>query len=141
MSSENFLLNQLREKGLKATPQRIAVLRAFESLKNHPSTDNIIEFIKENYPHIAIGTVYKILDNLVEVGLVSRVKTEKDNMRYDNVLSNHHHLYCAETDRIEDYFDEDLNKMLEDYFVSKSIDGFDIKEIRLQIKGHFTNKT
>lgn len=141
MNSENFLVNQLREKGMKATPQRIAVLRAFESLKNHPSTDNIIEYIKDHYPHIAVGTVYKILDSMVEVGLVTRVKTEKDNMRYDHILSNHHHLYCAETDKIEDYYDEDLNKMLEDYFVSKSIDGFDIKEIRLQIKGHFTNKT
>ena len=52
------------------------------------------------------------MDSLVENNLLKKVKTEKDIMRYDAVLSNHHHLYCAETDRIEDYEDEKLNKFI-----------------------------
>jgi Fur family peroxide stress response transcriptional regulator len=65
------------------------------------------------------------------------VKTDRDAMRYDGILESHHHLYCAESDRIEDYTDLELDQMLEDYFRKKRIPGFRIDEIRLQIKGTF----
>jgi Fur family transcriptional regulator, peroxide stress response regulator len=42
-------------------------------------------------------------------------------MRYDAILETHHHLYCEETEVIEDFFDDDLNKVLEDYFSRKKI--------------------
>jgi Fur family peroxide stress response transcriptional regulator len=60
-------------------------------------------------------------------------------MRYDAVLSNHHHLYCAETDRIEDYEDDKLNKLITDYFKKNKIRNFKIQEIKLQITGKFNN--
>ena len=72
----------------------------------------MIDYIKNNHPNISIDAVYKVLDSLVENNLLKKVKTEKDIMRYDAVLSNHHHLYYAETDRIEDYEDEKLNKFI-----------------------------
>mgnify|MGYP002353168695 CR=1 FL=1 len=87
--------SRLTEKGLKVTPQRIAVLEAIYSLNNHPTVDNITEFIRKDQPNIAVGTVYKVLDTLVENGIVKRVKTESDLMRYDGILEQHHHLYCA----------------------------------------------
>jgi Fur family peroxide stress response transcriptional regulator len=62
-------------------------------------------------------------------------------MRYDAILEKHHHLYCADSDRIEDYYDEELNKVLEKYFIKKNIPGFEIKEIRLQISGKFDLET
>lgn len=71
-----------------------------------------------------MGTVYKVLDSLVENELLKKVKTEKDIMRYDAVLSHHHHLYCAETDRIEDYEDENLNKFINEYFIKNKIKNF-----------------
>lgn len=128
---------KLNEKGLKVTPQRIAILEAIVKLKNHPTADNIIEYIRENYPNISTATVYKVLDALVSNGLISKVKTERDVMRYDAILDKHHHLYCSESDRIEDYNDEDLNALLEKYFKNKGIPDFTIEDIRLQIIGKF----
>ena len=55
----------LADKQLKITPQRIAVLKAVYTLKNHPTAEEIIKYIKKNYPNIAIGTVYNILETLV----------------------------------------------------------------------------
>jgi Fur family peroxide stress response transcriptional regulator len=133
----NYLREKLREKGLKVTPQRVAIFEAIVKLKNHPTAENIIEYIKTNHPNISVGTVYKVLDSLVENELLSKVKTEKDIMRYDAVLSNHHHLYCAETDRIEDYEDEKLNKLLSDYFKKNKIENFKVEDIKLQITGKF----
>lgn len=129
--------NKLSQKGLKVTPQRLAILDAIYKLGNHPTADKIIEYIRKGNPNIASGTVYKVLDTLIENELVKRVTTDRDVMRYDGVLDNHHHLYCNECDVIEDYKDEDLDNLLKDYFENKKIKGFQINEIILQIKGRF----
>ncbi len=136
----DFFRDQLKEKGLKVTPQRVAIYEAIVNLKNHPTAENVIEYIKANHPNISVGTVYKVLDSLVENSLLKKVKTEKDIMRYDAVLSNHHHLYCVETERIEDYEDENLNELINDYFKNKKIKNFNVQEIKLQITGKFNNK-
>jgi Fur family transcriptional regulator, peroxide stress response regulator len=132
--------NKLIEKGLKVTPQRIVILEAITKLNNHPTAENIIDYIRKNHPNIATATVYKVLDALVEKGLVKKVKTEKDIMRYDAFLKKHHHLYCSDSDRIEDYLDDELNEILEKHFKKKGIPGFKIEDIKLQIIGKFTDK-
>ena len=134
-----FFREKLQEKGLKVTPQRVAIYDAIVKLNNHPTAENVIEYIKANHPNISVGTVYKVLDSLVENNLLKKVKTEKDIMRYDAVLSNHHHLYCAETYRIEDYEDEKLNAIINDYFNANLIKNFRVQDIKLQITGKFTN--
>jgi Fur family transcriptional regulator, peroxide stress response regulator len=134
-----FFREKLQEKGLKVTPQRVAIYEAIVKLKNHPTAEYVIDYIKANHPNISVGTVYKVLDSLVENELLKKVKTEKDIMRYDAVLSNHHHLYCAETDRIEDYEDEKLNGIISDYFKKNKIKNFKVQDIKLQITGKFNN--
>lgn len=129
--------NRLKKCGLRVTPQRMAVMEAVESLHNHPTAEEISRFIHLNNPTIATGTVYKTLDTLVEKELIKRVKTDRDIMRYDSETGWHHHLYCAISDRIEDYYDDELNELLERYFEKKKIGGFDIEEIKLQIIGKF----
>ena len=129
--------NKLIAKGLKVTPQRIAILEAIIKLNNHPTADNIIDYIRNNHPNIATATVYKVLDALVANELIIKVKTEKDVMRYDAVMESHHHLYCSESDRIEDFVDTELNDMIEKYFEKKKIKGFKIEDVKLQIIGKF----
>lgn len=140
MEALTHFREKLKEKGLKVTPQRVAIYEAIVMLHNHPTAENIIEYIKTNHPNISVGTVYKVLDSLVENHLLRRVKTEKDIMRYDAVLSNHHHLYCAQTDRIEDFEDDELNELLHNYFQNKAIKNFQIQDIKLQITGNFNTK-
>ena len=131
------LKNLLKEKGLKVTPQRLAVYEAIVALHNHPTAEQIINVITKKHPSISVGTVYKVLDALVENGLVKKVKTERDVMRYDAILENHHHLYCSETDRIEDYHDDELNELIASYFKQKKIRNFKVHDIKLQITGTF----
>jgi len=132
--------NKLMEKGLKVTPQRIAILEAILKLNNHPTAENIIDYIRKNHPNIATATVYKVLDALVDNELIIKVKTDRDFMRYDAIIEKHHHLYSAESDRIEDYFDSELNELIDDYFEKKGIPNFEIKDIKLQVIGKFKDK-
>lgn len=128
---------KLVEKGLKVTPQRIAIMEAIYTLANHPTAEMIMDYIKDSHPGIASGTIYKVLDVLIENRLIQRVKTERDIMRYDGILENHHHLYCADSEEIKDYVNEDLDQLLTDYFKQNGIENFEIQEIRLQINGKF----
>jgi Fur family peroxide stress response transcriptional regulator len=129
--------DKLTEKGLKVTPQRMFILEAIYELNNHPTADNILDYIKDMHPHIATGTVYKVLNVLVENNLIKKVKTEKDKMRYDSNLESHHHLYDSESDVIKDYYDEELDEMLRNHFKKKNIPDFKIEEIVMQINGKF----
>ncbi|PHN06817.1 Fur family transcriptional regulator [Flavilitoribacter nigricans] len=131
------IAEKLSAKGMRVTPQRIAILGAILKLNNHPTAENIIEYIKINHPNISIGTVYKVLDSFVENHLLKKVKTEGGIMRYDPLPFNHHHLYCEETDRIEDYEDQTLDELIIDYFEKKGIKNFTIQNIQLHITGKF----
>jgi len=129
--------NKLSEKGLKVTPQRLAILDAIYRSGDHPTAENIIEYIRHRNPNIAAGTVYKVLETLIENKFVKKVYTDKDVMRYDGILENHHHLYCTDSDIIKDYIDEELDDLLRDYFKNHKIKGFNINEVVVQLKGSF----
>lgn len=133
----DIIKNKLQEKGLKITPQRLAILQALMSCKNHPTAEMIMEYIRNNHPNIATGTVYKILETFVDHQLIKKVQTEKDIMRYDALMDKHHHLYCADSERIEDYVDTELDELLLKYFIKKGIPDFKIEDIRLHVNGKF----
>ena len=115
----------------------MVILEAIYDLNNHPTADQIIEEVREHYPNIAPGTVYKVLDAFVASHIIKKVSTEKGVMRYDRIVGHHHHLYCKKNEVIRDYFDEELDELLRDFFSKKNIDGFQIDEMMLQIKGNF----
>lgn len=123
--------------GLKVTPQRMRVLEAIYSLNNHPTAENVIDFIRKENPNISSGTVYKVLETLVDKKLVQKVKTDKDAMRYDGIMEKHHHLYCAECDHIEDYSNPELDKLVKEFFEKNKIDNYKIEDIKLNITGNF----
>ena len=129
--------NKLSDNGLRVTPQRVRVLEAIYKLNNHPTADQIINFIRQTDPNIGSGTVYNVLDVLVKNQIIRKVKTDKDIMRYDGVLENHHHLYCKECDYIEDFISEKLDNLLKEFFENNPIDNFIIDDVKLQIGGNF----
>lgn len=127
----------LAQNDLKVTPQRVAVIEALMELKDHPTADAVKDYVRKNYPNLALGTVYNILETFCRKGIIRKVKTEKDVMRYDIDMHNHHHLYCDECDYIENYYDIELDALLQDYFSKKQIPNFNIKDINLQIVGSY----
>lgn len=133
------IIDILKEKGLKITPQRLVVYEAVMKAQPHPTADQIIRLVNKKNPNISPGTIYKTLETFVINGMIRKVKTDADIMRYDPVTEKHHHLYCAESNRIEDYFDEELNKLIEDYFKEKKIPDFTLDDFKLQLVGRFND--
>ena len=130
-------MDRLKEAGLRATPQRIAILQAISDMSNHPTAEQVLNRVHKKHPEISLATIYNTLEVLVNKGIVKKVKTEKDTMRYDAMGENHHHLYCFQSDRIEDYHCDELDEILSNYFSKHRIDGFEISDIKLQINGKF----
>src|ERR1017187_5583814 len=131
--------NELSNKGLRATLHNVAILEVIRKLENHPTAGNIIDLVKEEHPTISSKTVYDVLNVFIDKGLIRKVKTDNNIIRYDPITEQHHHLYSIKSDRIEDLFDEELNTFLSHYFKKKKIPEFEIKDIKLQIIGKFKN--
>jgi len=135
--ADQSMVNILVQYGLKVTPQRLAILEIIVKLENHPTAENIIRLIRLNHPNIAAGTVYKTLDTFSKKGLISKVITDLDIVRYEAVTKKHHHLYCPVSERIEDYVDDSLFELIEKYLGKNKIPDFEIEDIKLQIVGKF----
>ncbi len=138
MKTVQEIAKNISESGLKVTPQRIAVIQALEKLQ-HPRAEEIIKEVSLSIPGLSPTTVYNTLDVLVAKKIIRKVHTEADVMRYDAVPDQHHHLYCMQSDRMDDYFDPELDQLLTRYFEKKNIKGFKLKEIKLQLMGEFEN--
>ena len=132
------IIDILVKKRLKVTPQRIAILEVVNNLKNHPAAENIIASIKKNNPNISIGTIYKTMETFSEKGIIRKMSTEKDITRYETVNRRHHHLYCPRPERIEDFYDEELDKLIVKYLSHKNIPDFKVEDINIQFIGEFT---
>lgn len=131
------IILKLNKAGLKITPQRVAVLQMLWEFHTHPTAEEMYAGVSKTIPGLSPTTIYNTLDTFVKKGLIKRVKTDADVMRYDAVTEHHHHLYCVVSDRMEDYFDPELDQMLTEYFNRKKINGFNVSDIRLQLMGDF----
>jgi Fur family peroxide stress response transcriptional regulator len=126
---------QLLSVKLKATHQRMVILEAVYGSKIHPTVEVIYEKLKPDNPSISLATVYKTLETFVQVGLIDKVATTEGQMRYDSNMSNHGHIYCRNTNEIIDFYDEELNRVIIEFFKKKRVSNLRIKNISLNING------
>jgi Fur family transcriptional regulator, stress-responsive regulator len=93
---------QLRECGLRVTPQRLAVLRAVSD-SPHVTADAVAETVRGEIGSISVQSVYDALATLTEKGLLRRIQPAGSAGRYEGrVADNHHHLICRDCGRMVD---------------------------------------
>jgi len=109
-----------RAKGLKVTPQRVAIYRELVSRYDHPSAEEIYEALKSKFAGISLATVYRTLTNLEKIGLAQKVATVNGIARFDGNVKPHSHFICTECGRVIDIDCKvDINtKKLEDMNLS-----------------------
>ena len=95
------LLQILKKHDLKATPQRLCVLKILKR-HEHPNIDELYAEIKKDYPSISLATVYKNISTLKEEGLVVEINALNQKACYDIYEEEHMHLICSKCGFIED---------------------------------------
>jgi len=96
------ILAELRSRGQRVTPQRVAILSTFLGRKDHPSADQVHRDLQAQYPMLALSTVYATLELLVEMGEASEVSPTVSEMRFDPTVDDHCHLVCLRCGRVVD---------------------------------------
>ncbi len=100
-----------REKGLKVTPQRIAIYRELVKTDEHPSAEMLYEKVKQVFPSISLDTVNRTLLTLNEIGAAFIVEGSGDAKRFDGGLEEHQHFKCVKCKRVIDFFHEPFNSI------------------------------
>ncbi len=96
------IVQSLKSKGLRVTPQRFAVYANLLSRTDHPTAEQILNELNRDGPTSSQATVYSSLQALRDVGLVREVLLEEGVCRYDANVEAHHHFRCRACGAIED---------------------------------------
>jgi Fur family ferric uptake transcriptional regulator len=95
MDYSSDMINKLGRRGYRLTPQRMMILQAVEAADDHISVDEIYSRVCDRYPHLNISTVYRTLELLKELGLVTETDMGDGRVRYHSIKKgHHHHLVC-----------------------------------------------
>jgi Fe2+ or Zn2+ uptake regulation protein len=98
----------LREADLRATPQRLAIVREVLG-RNHPTAGEVFEAVRLEFPTMGLGTVYATLNVMSERGLLN-VLPVSDAVRFDANVQPHANLICNHCGGIVDF--DDCNDVL-----------------------------
>ncbi len=102
MSCETETVSVLRETGHKATPQRLMILAALRHAEGHLTASEIYAQVLKEYPYVDISTVYRTLNVLRDLQLVSETDMGLGDTSYEWVAreGRHHHLICRACDTV-----------------------------------------
>ncbi len=87
---------------LRMTAQRRIILEELRKVRTHPTAGEIYEIVRKSLPRISLGTVYRNLDLLSEIGLIQKLETAGTKKRFDATVENHCHVRCMKCGRVDD---------------------------------------
>lgn len=113
MSHHFELIAEVRALGIRLTPQREMILLAVHECPGHVTVEEIYEHVQKQNPRVDISTVYRNLDLLHDLGLVTQMDQGDGVLRYEMCFGHepHHHLICSQCQAIADLPDEVLNPL------------------------------
>jgi Fe2+ or Zn2+ uptake regulation protein len=96
------LTEQLRDRGLKATGPRLAVLQLLERQPHHLSVDDVYRQVQAERPHVSVATIYRVLEDLAEHDIVGTLRLGGDRVHYELRSDRHNHAICKDCGHIQD---------------------------------------
>lgn len=121
-----------RERGMAVTPQRHAILRAVLDADDHPTAERLQAALARRRVRVSRATVFRALESLVRLGLISRACHPGSAVRYDRRIDRHHHLVCLSCDRVIDIQDARLDALpVPD---TRRL-GFVVSDFKVQLRG------
>ena len=99
------------EKKLRYSHQRERIYQYLLATKAHPSAEMIYNDLREEIPGLSLGTVYRNLKLLEDLGKVRRVASFQNSERYDAVCGDHVHFLCADCGCVSDVMGADAEAL------------------------------
>ena len=84
------------------TRQRSIILEELRKHNSHPSADEIFVTVRKRLPKISLGTVYRNLEILAELGEIQKHESSSSLKRFDGNPERHHHIRCISCERVVD---------------------------------------
>jgi Fur family ferric uptake transcriptional regulator len=115
------------------TKQRKIILQELMRSPCHPTASELHEKVRKKLPRISLGTVYRNLEAMAEMGQIRKLESSGSTSRFDGDLTPHNHVHCLRCGRMDDLhgaFEErvDLKK-------AERISGYEISRYQLDFSG------
>ena len=108
----NEAVKTLQEQGHRLTPQRMLVLDAVSGSDGHISAEEIYTQVRARYPYANISTIYRTLELLKKLAIVTETDLGEGRVRYHLAeKGQHHHLICRNCGRVMDLDEEMLSPL------------------------------
>ena len=106
----------LQEKNRRITKQRQVILEELRKLNTHPSADEIYKVVRRRLPRISLGTVYRNLEILAQMGKIQKLELSGSLKRYDWDTNKHYHIRCVCCDRVDNAPVAPLNQLEDELY-------------------------
>ncbi len=129
----------LKASGLKATLPRLKILEIFQnSSVRHLSAEDVYKLLLTENLDVGLATVYRVLTQFEQAGLLSRNHFETGKAVFElNHGSHHDHLVCLDCSRVEEFYDEEIEKR--QHLIAQER-GFSLDEHALALYGRCTKQ-
>jgi Fur family transcriptional regulator, peroxide stress response regulator len=128
----DFFTQKCKQHNLRITPQRVSIYKVIIQSKNHPSTEEIFQFVKIEFNNITFDTVNRTLLTFTQIGLINVIESYKGSRRFDPNLDIHHHFHCIKCGQIIDFESKEYNLLKLDKHIQKR---FNILSKRVVLSG------
>src|SRR5208337_2135508 len=105
-------------KGLKVTPQRLAILKLLRKKQTHPTAEE----------------VHNELSKFVEAGMLKELDIDPNKMRFDSSMNSHDHFHCRICDSVYDIV-YDASISVNNLQIKKNVEGHRIDTVNINLKG------
>lgn len=128
------IARELREAGLKATPQRVAIVASLTGDQTHPTAQEIYDRLRPDFPGMAFATVYNTLSALMRVGRLTSLSLG-GAARFDPNVGMHDHAICDRCGKVRDVASAGSPKAGARELATQPLDGFTIQRVERIYRG------
>ena len=130
-------IDELKSTGLKATLPRLKILEIFQKgAQRHMTAEDVFRVLLQDRSDIGLATVYRVLTQFEQAGLLSRSHFESGKSVYElNEGQHHDHLVCLDCGRVEEFYDAEIESRQQSVAQAK---GFKIADHALSLYANCT---
>jgi len=124
---------ELKGKGLKITPQRLAIIEVLAAMRNlHPGASAVYRAAKKVHKSLSLSTTYAMLNQLSAHGIIKTIQSGATENRYEANIEEHVNLICDGCGKI---LDHEVSAPADPGKVEEGT-GFSVADTRLEYYGH-----